>query len=193
MSTSPPEPPPRSPDPPPVPEFDIPNAEKYMLEADVMRRRQLRSALLHGSTRTWREHRSVWPGVVAGVVVSALIIAILAVETAYTKDRENQQRAALAQFCRKSQDAEIRLLGADLDVNDPGQVADVANAARDLADAVPAHAADEIQTDLDTIAHRTEAMVDAEGRPARLARINSDPALERARTHLRTFNDEYCY
>ncbi|MDO9379928.1 MAG: hypothetical protein Q7T56_13870 [Nocardioidaceae bacterium] len=52
-----------------------PNAEKYVLEADAMRRRQLRSALLHGSDRTWREHRKVWPAVAIGVVVTAVGIA----------------------------------------------------------------------------------------------------------------------
>src|SRR5699024_12039465 len=34
---------------------NTPNAERYVLEADAMRRRQLRSALLHGRRRTWRE------------------------------------------------------------------------------------------------------------------------------------------
>jgi len=65
-----------------------PNAEKYVLEADAMRRRQLRSALLHGSTRTWREHRRVWPAVVVGIVLVAVVIAALAVVNAYRKQQE---------------------------------------------------------------------------------------------------------
>jgi hypothetical protein len=56
-----------------------PNAEKYLLEADALRRRQLVSALLHGSRRTWREQRRIWPGVVAGVIVVAVIVAVFGV------------------------------------------------------------------------------------------------------------------
>lgn len=56
-----------------------PNAERYLLEADALRRRQLRSAILHGSSRTWRDNRRIWPGVVAGIVVVAVILAVLAV------------------------------------------------------------------------------------------------------------------
>lgn len=56
-----------------------PNAERYLLEADALRRRQLRSALLHGSSRTWRDNRRIWPGIVAGIVVVAVILAVFAV------------------------------------------------------------------------------------------------------------------
>jgi hypothetical protein len=56
-----------------------PNAEKYLLEADALRRRQLVSALLHGSRRTWREQRRIWPSVVAGIVVVAVIVAVFGV------------------------------------------------------------------------------------------------------------------
>lgn len=56
-----------------------PNAEKYLLEADALRRRQLVSALLHGSTRTWRESRRIWPAVVGGVVVVAVVVAVFGV------------------------------------------------------------------------------------------------------------------
>lgn len=71
---------------------DTPNAERYVLEADAMRRRQLRSALLHGSRRTWREHPRVWPAVVVGLVVAAVIVAALAVSQALHKTEENQQK-----------------------------------------------------------------------------------------------------
>jgi len=77
--------------PPPRPYFNTPNAEKYVLEADAMRRRQLRSALLHGSARTWREHRRVWPAVVVGVVVVAVMIAAMAVVEAYNRYQEQQE------------------------------------------------------------------------------------------------------
>ncbi len=56
-----------------------PNAEKYLLEADALRRRQLVSALLHGSRRTWRDQRRIWPSVVAGIVVVAIIVAVFGV------------------------------------------------------------------------------------------------------------------
>ncbi len=83
---------PGGPDPLPPPTFDIPNAERYVLEADVMRRRQLRSALLHGSRRTWREHRRVWPAVVVGIVVAAVIIAAMAVGDAVRKTQQIEQQ-----------------------------------------------------------------------------------------------------
>lgn len=70
---------------------NTPNAERYVLEADAMRRRQLRSALLHGTGRNWRENRRAWPGVVAGVVVVAIVIAGLAVSEAFQKTQENQR------------------------------------------------------------------------------------------------------
>jgi HPt (histidine-containing phosphotransfer) domain-containing protein len=191
MSTTPPEPPPRSSEPPPAPEFDIPNAEKYMLEADVMRRRQLRSALLHGSTRTWREHRRVWPGVVAGLVTVGLIIAIIAVKSAYDKDRENQQAEELQAYCDDiSRDLETTL--DDLDVNDSDEVESAEESARSLADNVPSHMVDEIQETADTIADQLDAMVEAETDIDRLDRLNQAPAYEKAKLDLAAFNDKYC-
>src|SRR3954464_9978057 len=83
--------------PPPTPWMppnagNTPNAERYLLEADALRRRQLRSALLHGSSRTWREQRRIWPGVVAGIVVVAVILATFAVMKAFKKSEEIQQQ-----------------------------------------------------------------------------------------------------
>jgi len=78
--------------PPRAPVFRTPNAERYVLEADAMRRRQLRSALLHGSTRTWREHRRVWPGVVAGIIVAAVIVAAMGVTGAFRQEQENEEQ-----------------------------------------------------------------------------------------------------
>jgi hypothetical protein len=191
MSTSPPEPPLRPSEPPPAPEFDIPNAEKYMLEADVMRRRQLRSALLHGSTRTWREHRRVWPGVVAGLVTVGLIIAIIAVKSAYDKDRENQQAEELQAYCDDiSRDAETTL--EDLDVRDSDAVETAAESARSLADSVPPDVADEIQDGADTIASQLDAMQDHEGDSDRLDRLNTASAYRQAKLDLAAFNDKYC-
>jgi hypothetical protein len=83
---------PQQPRPPRTVLQDTPNAERYVLEADAMRRRQLRSALLHGSRRTWREHARVWPAVVVGIVVAAVIVAALAVSQALQKTEENQKK-----------------------------------------------------------------------------------------------------
>ncbi|MDN5895723.1 MAG: hypothetical protein L0H93_17075 [Nocardioides sp.] len=70
---------------------NTPNAEKFVLEADTMRRRQLRSALLHGTSRNWRETRRAWPGVVLGLIVVAVIIAGLAVVEAFQQTEQNQR------------------------------------------------------------------------------------------------------
>ncbi|WP_019144288.1 hypothetical protein [Aeromicrobium massiliense] len=90
---------PTRPVPPPTPPAlaGTPNAERYVLEADAMRRRQLRSALLHGSRRTWREHPRTWPAVVIGLVVAAVIVAGLAVAQALDKTVENQEKQKRAQ------------------------------------------------------------------------------------------------
>ena len=71
---------------------NTPNAERYVLEADAMRRRQLRSALLHGSRRTWREYPRTWLKVIIGLIVVAVILAALAVTEAFNKTKENQEK-----------------------------------------------------------------------------------------------------
>ena len=78
--------------PPPAPMAGTPNAEKYVLEADAMRRRQLRSALLHGSRRTWREHPRIWPAIVVGVIAVAVVVAAIAVVDAYQKQKEKKEK-----------------------------------------------------------------------------------------------------
>lgn len=91
---------PEAPEKPPRPDYspppglaykNTPNAEKYILEADEMRRRQMRSALLHGSRRTWREHRRVWPAVVVGLIIIGVIVAGLAVNYAFRETKRNQE------------------------------------------------------------------------------------------------------
>jgi flagellar biosynthesis/type III secretory pathway M-ring protein FliF/YscJ len=79
-------------DAPPRPYPGTPNAERYVIAADNLRRRQLKSALLHGSSRTWREQRRIWPGVIAGAVVVAVIVAAIAVAGAFRNERELQER-----------------------------------------------------------------------------------------------------
>jgi anti-sigma factor RsiW len=82
-------PPPTPPQPPTL--GTTPNAERYILEADVMRRRQLRAALLHGTRRSWRETNRAWPAVVVGLILAAVVVAGLAVVQALDKTKENQR------------------------------------------------------------------------------------------------------
>jgi hypothetical protein len=77
---------------PPRPYPGTPNAERYVIAADNLRRRQLKSALLHGSSRTWREQRRIWPGVVAGVIVAAIVVAAIAVAGAFRNERDLQEQ-----------------------------------------------------------------------------------------------------
>jgi hypothetical protein len=72
----------------PQPFARTPNAERYLLESDNLRRRQLRSALLHGSTRVWRERQRVWPAALGGLIVVAVIVAAIAVSGAFQRQRE---------------------------------------------------------------------------------------------------------
>src|SRR5699024_740748 len=81
-----------TPEPPRSALGNTPNAEKYVIEADAMRRRQLRSALLHGSRRTWREHKRAWPPVAVGVVVAGVIVAGIVVVDAIEVTQQNQQQ-----------------------------------------------------------------------------------------------------
>jgi hypothetical protein len=77
------------------PHFDrTPNAEKYVLEADALRRRQLRSALLHGSSHTWRERRNVWPAAIGGLVAVIVIVAVVAIVGAFQRQQEIDERKA---------------------------------------------------------------------------------------------------
>lgn len=69
-----------------------PNAERYLLESDNLRRRQLRSSLLHGSSRIWRERVRIWPAVIGGIVVLALIIAAIAVYGAFQRQKKVDQK-----------------------------------------------------------------------------------------------------
>lgn len=71
---------------------NTPNAERYVLEADAMRRRQLRSALLHGSRRTWREHQRTWPAVVVGILAAAFIVAGIIVYNAFQVTEKNTEK-----------------------------------------------------------------------------------------------------
>lgn len=70
-----------------------PNAEQYVLQADALRRRQLRAAILYGSSRYWRRRQAVWPAVIGGLILIALICGGIAVHAAFQKQQEiNEER-----------------------------------------------------------------------------------------------------
>jgi hypothetical protein len=64
------------------------NAEQYVLESDALRRRQLRSALLYGSSRFWRRKQRVWPSVIFGTILVAVICSVIALIGAFEKQQE---------------------------------------------------------------------------------------------------------
>ena len=68
------------------------NSERYILQAAALRRRQLRSAFLHGSSRSWRQRQALWPAALAGVILVAVIVAAVAVTGAFKRQQQiNQQ------------------------------------------------------------------------------------------------------
>ncbi|WP_159944737.1 MULTISPECIES: hypothetical protein [unclassified Nocardiopsis] len=70
-----------------------PNEEKYVLQADALRHRQLRSALLYGSSRYWRRRQQVWPAVIGGLILVALICGVIALIGAFGRQQEvNEER-----------------------------------------------------------------------------------------------------
>lgn len=104
---------PTGPQPPPF--VATPNAERYLLEADNLRRRQLRSALLHGSSRTWRDRRRIWPAVIVGIILAAIIAAAIAITGTFQQQqrlREEERRERQEQqqqFEQQRQEQQRRL------------------------------------------------------------------------------------
>ncbi|GAB3463594.1 hypothetical protein GCM10027570_50810 [Streptomonospora sediminis] len=80
---------------PPLPDAfqTTPNAESYVLQADALRRRQLRAALLYGSSRYWRRRQRVWPAAIAGGILAAITAGIIVVAGAFDAQQAiNDQR-----------------------------------------------------------------------------------------------------
>ncbi|WP_150240296.1 hypothetical protein [Nocardiopsis quinghaiensis] len=95
MSTPSPSPPPSADPEPQLPEafHYTPDEEKYVLQADALRHRQLRSALLYGSSRYWRRRQQVWPAVIGGLILIALICGVIALIGAFGRQQEvNEER-----------------------------------------------------------------------------------------------------
>jgi negative regulator of sigma E activity len=70
---------------------NTPNAERYLLESANLRRRQLQAAMLHGSGRSWRQRSRVWPAVVAGLAVAAVVVAVIGVLGAFHRQEQLNQ------------------------------------------------------------------------------------------------------
>ncbi|MBR8743573.1 hypothetical protein [Nocardiopsis sp. MG754419] len=105
--------PPADPD-PQLPEafHYTPDEEKYVLQADALRHRQLRSALLYGSSRYWRRRQRVWPAVIGGLILTALVCGVIALIGAFDRQQEVNEQRGIGQF--RDQSASIPVLDAPL-------------------------------------------------------------------------------
>jgi hypothetical protein len=62
-----------------------PHADRHLLAWHALTRRQLTTAFLHGSRRSWRERRRIWPVVLFAATIVALLLAGASVLTALTR------------------------------------------------------------------------------------------------------------
>jgi len=60
-----------------------PNADRHLLALHALIRRQLTTAFLHGSTRSWRQRRRIWPAVVVAAAIVGVLLAGASVLTAF--------------------------------------------------------------------------------------------------------------
>jgi hypothetical protein len=71
--------------------------ERLLLDTAALRRRQLCAAFVHGSARSWRVRRRIWPAAVAGLLIVAVAIAALAVAAAFAAQQEiDRKRQSLS-------------------------------------------------------------------------------------------------
>lgn len=108
-----------SPTPPPDPDPQLPEAfhytpdeEKYVLQADALRHRQLRSAMLYGSSRYWRRRQRVWPAVIGGLIITALVCGVIALIGAFERQQEVNEQRGIGQF--RQQSAPVSMFEAPL-------------------------------------------------------------------------------
>lgn len=90
---------------PPTPMRRVGDTDRQVLQAASLRRRQLRSALLYGSARTWRQQLNLWPAALVGAIAVAVIVAAVAVLSAFQQEQERreleeQQRQAAVEIHR---------------------------------------------------------------------------------------------
>lgn len=104
MSTAVPSPPPPADPDPHLPEafHYTPDEEKYVLQADALRHRQLRSAILYGSSRYWRRRQRVWPAVIGGVILTALVCGVIALIGAFDRQQEVNEERGIGQYRQQS-------------------------------------------------------------------------------------------
>lgn len=67
---------------------DVSHTERHVLDAAALRRRQLCAAFLHGSRRSWRRRRRIWPAATAGLLVVAIVVAAFSVTAAFHRQQE---------------------------------------------------------------------------------------------------------
>jgi len=59
-----------------------PHADRHLLALHALTGRQLTTAFLHGTGRSWRERRRIWPAVLVAAVIVALLLVAASVLTA---------------------------------------------------------------------------------------------------------------
>ena len=72
----------------------VPQADRHLLALHALRQRQLRTSFLHGSRRTWRDRRRIWPAVVIALALVALIIAGTSVVAAFHRQQQVEAERA---------------------------------------------------------------------------------------------------
>lgn len=78
-----------------IPTFaEAPPSERHILDAAALRRRQLASALVHGSRRSWRRRQRIWPAASVGLLLVTVVIAMFSVMAAFREQQQINQGTA---------------------------------------------------------------------------------------------------
>lgn len=75
------------------------SADLARVQEAAIARRRLVASLLHGTGRTWLDRRRAWPRVVVGLIIVALVVAVMALRWAYSEQQKvnkREQRVASA-------------------------------------------------------------------------------------------------
>ena len=59
------------------------SAQRDLLALHALRQRQLRTAFLYGTRRSWRDRRRIWPAVLVGLTLVGLAIAVISAVAAF--------------------------------------------------------------------------------------------------------------
>ena len=62
-----------------------PHADRTLLALHTLTGRQLTTAFLHGSSRSWRDRQRIWPAVLFATTILALLLAGESVLTAVNR------------------------------------------------------------------------------------------------------------